>query len=186
MIERLILSELKIDVFRITAPSTFKRSETLCRHRKANGSLESITERCRDGRPRHVPMPIHVPIGHGVRDTLMAKLAHQPIENRRSVMAFDGSDEAGLGCITLQVVDARDLPGKIADSPNKGLGVLHSCALARNGDLARHVRSTPPTGAERRCRRRCTAGSSEWIGVRRGSEHRVATRRLYERGGQRG
>jgi hypothetical protein len=31
MIERLILSELEIDVFRITAPSTFKRSEIVCR-----------------------------------------------------------------------------------------------------------------------------------------------------------
>src|ERR1022692_4595897 len=36
MIERLILSELEIDVFRITAPSTFKRSEIVCRRRGLN------------------------------------------------------------------------------------------------------------------------------------------------------
>jgi hypothetical protein len=81
-------------------------------------------------------MPIHVPIGHGVRDTLMAKLAHQPIENRRSVMALDCCNQASVDCVMPEIVNARDLPGNIADSPNKGAGVLHSCALARNGDLA--------------------------------------------------
>jgi hypothetical protein len=51
-------------------------------------------------------------------------------------MVCDGSNEASVDCIMPEIVDARDLPGKIAHSPNKGLGVLHSCALARNGDLA--------------------------------------------------
>jgi hypothetical protein len=81
-------------------------------------------------------MPIHVPIGHGVGNALVAKLAHQPIENRRSVMVLDCCNQASVDCIMPEIVDARDLPSKIADSPNKRLGVPHSCALARNGDLA--------------------------------------------------
>src|SRR5450830_1816583 len=65
-------------------------------------------ERGFDGRPRHVPMPIHVPIGHGVRDSLMAKLAHQPIENRRSVMILDCCNQASLDCVMPEIVDACD------------------------------------------------------------------------------
>src|SRR5450759_3399783 len=90
-------------------------------------------ERCRDGRPRHISMPIHVPVGHGVRDTLVANLSDQPIENRRSVMVLDCCNQASRECVMPEIVDARDLPGKSADSPNKGAGVLHSCALARKG-----------------------------------------------------
>src|SRR5450756_1556389 len=81
-------------------------------------------ERGFDVCPRHVPMPIHVPIGHGVRDTLVAQLVHQPIEDHSGVMVLDCSNEASVDCIMPEIVDARDLPGKIADSPNKGLGVL--------------------------------------------------------------
>jgi hypothetical protein len=66
----------------------------------------------------------------------MAKLAHQPIENRRSVMILDCCNQASLDCVMPEIVDACDLASNIADSPNKRLGVLHSCALARNGDLA--------------------------------------------------
>jgi hypothetical protein len=51
-------------------------------------------------------------------------------------MGFDCSNEATCDCVMPEIVDARDLPGNIADSPNKGAGVFHSCALARNGDLA--------------------------------------------------
>jgi hypothetical protein len=141
-------------------------------------------ERVFDIRPGHVPMPIHVPIGHGVRDTLVAKLAHQPIEDRRSVMGCDGSAEAGCDCVNLKVVDAGNLTGKVADSPNKRAGMPHSMTTTVTGRKFRHVRSTPPTGAERRCRRQCTAGSSEWIGDQQESEHPGATHRLYGRGGQ--
>jgi hypothetical protein len=81
-------------------------------------------------------MPIHVPIGHGVGNPLVANLPHQPIENRKSVMVLDCCNQASVDCIMPEIVDARDLPGKIGDSPNKGTGVPHSCALARNGDLA--------------------------------------------------
>jgi hypothetical protein len=51
-------------------------------------------------------------------------------------MVCDCCNEATCDCVMPEVVNARDLPGKIADSPNKGLGVPHSCVLARNGDLA--------------------------------------------------
>jgi hypothetical protein len=81
-------------------------------------------------------MPIHVPISHGVGNPLVAKLAHQPIEDRRGVMVLDCCNQASVDCVMPEIVDACDLPGNIADSPNKGTGVLHSCALARNGDLA--------------------------------------------------
>jgi hypothetical protein len=101
--------------------------------------LELVTpgvggEWCRDGRPRHVPMPIHVPIGHSVRDTLVANLADQPIENRRSVMVLDCCNQASVDCIIPEIVDARDLASNIADSPNKRLG------LAGNGEPACHVK----------------------------------------------
>src|SRR5450830_1854832 len=91
-------------------------------------------ERGFDGRPRHISMPIHVPVGHGVRDTLVANLSDQPIEDPSGVMGFDSSNEASVDCVMPEIVDARDLPGKIADSPNKGLGVLHSLNLVRNGE----------------------------------------------------
>ena len=38
-----------------------------------------------DVRPRDVSMPVHVPLGHGVGDSLKAEHPHQPIEDRRSV-----------------------------------------------------------------------------------------------------
>ena len=63
-------------------------------------------ERGFDVCPRHVSMPIHVPVGHGVRDTLVAKLAHQPIENRRSVMVLDCCNQASVDCIMPEIVDA--------------------------------------------------------------------------------
>ena len=143
-------------------------------------------ERGFDGRPRHVPMPIHVPIGHGVRDPLVANLPDQPIEDHGGVMGFDSSNEASVDCVMPEIVDARDLPGNIADSPNNGSGVLHPLGLAGNGEPTWHVRSAPPTAVERRCRRRCTVGLSESIGDRREFEHPGATHRLYERGGQPG
>jgi hypothetical protein len=51
-------------------------------------------------------------------------------------MALDCCNQTSVDCVMPEIVDARDLPGNIADSPNNGSGVLHSCALARNGDLA--------------------------------------------------
>jgi hypothetical protein len=101
-------------------------------------------------------------------------------------MGFDCSDEASSDCLILKVVDARDLPGNIADSPNKRLGVLHALGLAGNGDLACHVKSTPPTGVERRRRRQCRPELSELIGDRRAAARRVTTHQPYEQGGQPG
>src|SRR5450830_1682683 len=143
-------------------------------------------ERPFDVCPRHVPMPIHVPIGHGVRDTLVAKLAHQPIENSRSVMVLDCCKEASVDCVMPEIVDAGNLTGNVAYPPNNGSGVLHPLGLAGNGEPACHVKSTPPTGVARRYRRRCTAGSFEWIGDRQEFERHGANRLPYERGGQRG
>ena len=139
-----------------------------------------------DFRPRHVPMPIHIPLGHGIGDSLKAEHPHQPIEDRGSVMVFDCSNEASLDCINLKVVDAGNLTGNVADPPNKRSGMPHSLGLTTTGEPAWHVRSTPPTGVERRYRRRCRPGSSELIGDRRAAERRVTIHRLYERGGQRG
>ena len=143
-------------------------------------------ERVLDFRPRHVPVPVHVPLGHGVGDSLKAEDPHQPIEDHTGVMVFDCRNEAGFDCVMPEIVDASNLTGKVADSPDKGSGVLHSLTRPVTGRTGWHVRSTPPSGVGRRCRRRCTAGLSEWIGDRRESERRVTIRRLYERGAQRG
>jgi hypothetical protein len=85
-----------------------------------------------------------------------------------------------------QIVDAGNRTGKVANFPNNRSGMPHALGLTRNGGPAWHVRSTQLTGVEHRCRRRCTAGLSEWTGDRRAAEHRVTTHRLYERDGQRG
>ena len=139
-----------------------------------------------DFRPRHVPVPIHVPLGDGIGNSLKAEHPHQPIEDRRSVMVFNCSNEASFDCINLKVVDAGNLTGNVADPANKGLGVPHSLSSTATGQPGCHVRSTPLTGVERRCRRRCRPGSFELIGDPRAAERRVTIHRLYERGGQRG
>ena len=143
-------------------------------------------ERPFDFRPCHVPMPIHVPVGHGVGNPLVAKLAHQPIEDSGGVTVFDCVDEASFDCAIPQIVDAGGLASNVAYPPNNRSSMPHPLGLTRNGDPAWHVRSTQLTGVERRYRRRCRPGSFESTGDRRAAEHRVTTRRLYERGGQRG
>src|SRR5450830_1526626 len=60
-------------------------------------------ERPFDVCPRHVSMPIHVPVGHGVRDPLVANLSDQPIEDPSGVMVFDWRDEAGFDCVMPQI-----------------------------------------------------------------------------------
>ena len=87
-----------------------------------------------DFRPRHVPVPIHIPLGDGIGDSLEAEHPHQPIEDRRSVMVFNCSTEPSLDCINLKVVDAGNLTGNGADPANKGLGMPHS--LSRTSDWA--------------------------------------------------
>jgi hypothetical protein len=42
--------------------------------------------------PRHVAMPVDVPFGYGVGDSLKAEHPHQPIEDQCGVMGFDGRD----------------------------------------------------------------------------------------------
>jgi hypothetical protein len=143
-------------------------------------------ERPFDVCPRHISMPIDVPVGHGVRDPLVANLPDQPIEDHGGVMGCDCRNQASVDCVMPEIVDARDLPGKIADSPNKGLGVPHSLGIKKNGGPAWHVRSTPLTGVGRRCRRRCTVGLFESTGDRREFARRVMIHQPYERAGQRG
>ena len=126
--------------------------------------------------PRHIAMPIHVPLGHSVGDSLEAQLADQPIEDHSGVMVFDCSNEPGFICVIPQIVDAGNRTGKVAYPPNNRSRMPHALGLTRNGDPACHVRSTQLTGVERRYRRRCTAGLSEWTGDRREFEHRVTTR----------
>jgi hypothetical protein len=129
-----------------------------------------------DFRPRHVPVPIHIPLGDGIGDSLKAEHPHQPIEDRRSVMVFDCSDEASFDCAIPQIVDPCDLASNVAYLPNKRLGMPHALGVTRNGDPAWHVRSTQLTGVEHQCRRRCTAGSFEWTDDRQESEHHVTNR----------
>ena len=143
-------------------------------------------ERCRNVRPRHIAMPVYVPIGHGIGDSLEAQLVDQPIEDRRSVMVFNCSNEASCDGVIPEIVDPCNLTGNVAYPANKRSGMPHALGLTRNGDPAWHVRSTLPTGVERRCRRRCTAELFESIDDRREFEHPVTTRRLYERGGRPG
>ena len=102
------------------------------------------------------------------------------------VTVFDCVDEASFDCAIPQIVDAGDLASNVAYPPNNRSSMPHPLGLTRNGDPAWHVRSTQLTGVERRYRRRCRPGSFESTGDRRAAEHRVTTRRLYERGGQRG
>ena len=128
-----------------------------------------------DVRPRHVPMAIDVPIGDGVGNSLMAKLSDQPIEDLTGVMVGDRTDEASSDRVTLNFVDPCRLTGNPADLADKGRGVLHSLTRPGNGQGA-HVRLTQLTGVGRRCRRRCSPGSSELIGGRREFEHPATTR----------
>ena len=90
-----------------------------------------------DFRPRHVPVPIHVPLGDGIGDSLKAEHPHQPIEDRRGVMVFDCSNEASVDCINLKVVDAGNLASNVADPANNRLGVPHS--LGSTSDWANRV-----------------------------------------------
>ena len=129
-----------------------------------------------DFRPRHVPMPFDVPIGDGVGNPLVAKLPDQPIEDHRSVMVGDCTDEARSDCGTLKVIDPCTLTGNPADLANKGLGVVHSLTRTTCGQPGFHVRSTPLIGAGRQCRRRCTAALFESTGARRESERPAMTR----------
>ena len=78
-------------------------------------------------------MPIHIPLGHGIGDSLKAEHPHQPIEDRRSVMVFNCSNEPSFDCINLKVVDAGNLTGNVADPANKRLGVPHSLSRTANG-----------------------------------------------------
>ena len=143
-------------------------------------------ERRFDFRPRHVPVPIHIPFGHGIGDSLKAKHPHQPIEDRGGVMVRDCSNEATVDCVIPQIVDACDLASNVAYPPNNRSRMPHSLGTAKNGGPTWHVRSTQLTGVGRRCRRRCRPGSSELIGDRRAAERPVTIHRLYERGGQPG
>ena len=79
-----------------------------------------------DFRPRHVPVPIHIPLGHGIGDSLKAEHPHQPIEDRRSVMVFDCSNEASFDCVIPQIVDPGNLTGNVADPANNGSGMPHA------------------------------------------------------------
>ena len=143
-------------------------------------------ERCRNVRPRHIAMPVYVPIGHGIGDSLEAQLVDQPIEDRRSVMVFNCSNEASCDGVIPEIVDPCNLTGNVAYPANNRLGVPDALGRQAAGKMWLHVRSTLPTGVERRCRRRCTAESFGSIDDRRESEHPGGTRRLYERGGRPG
>ena len=134
-------------------------------------------ERCRNVRPRHIPMPCDVPVSYGVGNPLVAKLVHQPFEDRRSVMVFDCSNEAGCDGVIPEIVDPRGLASNGAYPANKRSGVPDALGLTRNGDPAWHVRSTQLTGVERRCRRRCTVGLSESTGDLQEFERPGGTRR---------
>ena len=72
-----------------------------------------------------------------IRDLLaFTTLTRYPTRNRVIVLL---SVKAGLRAgeiANLTWAMVTDPVGNIADSPNKGAGVLHSCALAKNGDLA--------------------------------------------------
>lgn len=48
----------------------------------------------------------------------MAKFSHQPIEDHPGVMVFDCCDEASFDCVMPEIVDASNLTGKGADSPD--------------------------------------------------------------------
>ena len=86
-------------------------------------------ERCRNVRPRHIAMPVYVPIGHGVGDSLEAQLVHQPIEDRRGVMVFDCSNEASCDGVMPEIVDPCNLAGNVAYPANKRSGVPHAFGL---------------------------------------------------------
>ena len=139
-----------------------------------------------DFRPRHVPVPIHIPLGHGIGDSLKAEHPHQPIEDHGSVMVFNCSTEATVDCVIPQIVDPGNLASNATDPSNNGSGMPHALGFTRNGDPAWHVRLTPPTGVGRRYRHRCRPGLSELICDPRAAERRVTIHRLYERDGQPG
>ena len=128
-----------------------------------------------DVRPRHGPMPIDVPIGDGVGNSLVADLSDQPIKDPRGVMVGDCTDKASSDCVTLNFIDPCRLTGNPADLADKGRGVLHSLTRTGNGQGA-HVRSTQLAGVGRQCRRRCSPELSELTGGRREFEHPATTR----------
>ena len=88
-----------------------------------------VARRSFDFRPRHVSVPIHVPLGHGIGDSLKAEHPHQPIEDRRGVMVCDCSNEASVDCVIPQIVDPCDLASNVADPPNKRSRMPHALGL---------------------------------------------------------
>ncbi|MFZ2079360.1 MAG: hypothetical protein WAV38_22470 [Xanthobacteraceae bacterium] len=88
-----------------------------------------------DFRPRHIPMPIDVPIGDGVGNSLMAKLSEQPIEDHRGVMVGDCPDEASSDRVTLNFIDPGNLTGNPTHLADKRSGMPDSLLRTRNGDL---------------------------------------------------
>ncbi len=136
-----------------------------------------------DVRPGHVPMLIDVLIRDGVGNPLVANFPDQPIEDRSGVMGCDCGGEASCDGVISKVIDQCNLTSNPADLANNGSGMGHFLTTTATGQRGCHVRSAPPTAAGRRCRRRCTAGSSRSTDGRRAVAHPATTRPLYRQAG---
>ena len=75
-----------------------------------------------DFSPGHIPMPVDVPFGHGVGNSLKAEHPHQPIEDHTSVMVLDCCNQASVDCLVAQIVDTGNLTGDTADPADKEPG----------------------------------------------------------------
>ena len=79
---------------------------------------------------RRPTVPLHVVVGDLVRDALVAQRRHQPIEQRRRVVAPDGGGNAFGPQVSANVVDQVGRARQAADTVHHPNGVIDCRRLA--------------------------------------------------------